>query len=114
MTFQAGDVVIVASGPHFLRHGVIGDGVESERTESGIAPAPDGFAVVRFMTKGGTPMTRQGNSGECEADLIRTSRLTRIASRDQASSFLELSDIRGRHERAGREAIMRARCGIAA
>lgn len=108
---KPGDVVIVASGPHFLRHGLVKPGIRSELNEQGLAAAPAGFAFVQFMNGGGKLQRRETEDG-APVDLVNVQRLRlalTVQQMEQTTDMIEAEGVKKREARAAAEAFAR-RC----
>ena len=65
---------MVYGGKHHLRHGRTMDGYNTDLTESGKAPPPEGFSMVNFRGKAGQLLQRSGSDGP-HIDMVRDVRL---------------------------------------
>jgi len=107
---KPGDCVIVASGPHFLQHGIVQQGIASELTQSKMQPAPPGFAVVRFVSSSGRELNRANVEGE-PMDMINLKRLAlclSVQQQNQVGDILGQKDAKRKIKRAAADEFARS------
>lgn len=99
---KPGDVVIVASGPHFLRHGQVIQGIRSGLNEKGLAAAPAGFAFVQFINAGGKLQRRETDDG-APVDLVNVQRLRLALTVQQMEQANDMKECVGVKKSKARE-----------